>query len=1024
MFPDLFVVPFEESHTRRSFEFPPTASYALDFLACEPRSARWLPQRWELGDEIPQIPLNMNSNAGQPGSEVRKFFLVDGHAYGYQAFYGAGGLQTPGGTPVGAVFGFTQLIEKLLAERPTHFAVVFDSPQPTFRSVRFPDYKIQRSPMPEELAEQFPVIKEMLQAYRIPCVEAPTFEADDLIATLAKRASEEKIPTFIVSRDKDFEQLIDGYVRIYNPRDGECLDTAGLVEKKGLRPDQVIDFLALAGDASDNVPGVEGVGPKTALKILAAVSRFEEIFTRPIPGLSPKVQEKLRSSREIAELSRELVTLDSRCPVPGGASPDVYRRQEADRDALLALFRRLHFLRLLEKHSGNPAQPGPNNGRGSGASQGLLPLEPGGETVPPPPASVATASPAPSPPAQPLPSRYFAVLTRSELESLVERLLSSAEIAVDTETTGLNPFRDELVGLSFAMFAEGVDPSGGEAPSADEATARQAPVEAFYVPLRAPAPLELSPREILDALRPVLEGQRPAKLGQNVKFDALFYRNAGIRVEPLRFDTMIASYLLNPEVRAHNIDSLSLEYLGHQKITTESLIGTGKNQIRMDQVALEKIRDYACEDVDVVLRLEKILAPRLVAAGLESLFRDVEMPLVEVLIEMEMAGITVDVAQLQAMGKRIRGMIDESTRRIHELAGSPFNIASPPQLAEVLYGKLGLPPGPKGKSGVPSTAADVLADLRDRHPIVPLILEHRELTKLLGTYVEALPELVEPRTGRIHTSFNQTVAATGRLSSSNPNLQNIPIKTDLGREIRKAFIARDRDHVLLSADYSQVELRILAHLSEDAALIEAFRRGDDIHRQVAARIHGVAADQVTPAMRRFAKSVNFGIVYGMTPFGLSDDLGIGVDEAAAIIRGYFERHPGVKGFVDRTLDQARREGFVRTILGRRRPIRDIDSRNQRLRGLAERTAVNTVVQGSAADLIKVAMNNIHTDFVERKSRARLLLQIHDELVFELPRLDLEVEAERIRREMAEAMELRVPIEVDTVSGESWFEEKE
>ncbi len=982
----------------------------------------------------------MDSQPREPGSEERKFFLIDGHSYGYQAFYGAGGLQTPGGTPVGAVFGFTQLIEKLLAERPTHMAVVFDSPEPTFRSARFPDYKIHRSPMPDDLAAQFPVIKEVLQAYRIPSIEVPTFEADDLIATLAKRASDEKIPTFIISRDKDLEQLIDEYIRIYNPRDGECLDTAGLVEKKGLRPDQVIDFLALAGDASDNVPGVEGVGPKTALKILAAVSRFDEIFTRSIPGISPKIQERLRTSREVAELSRELVTLDLSCPVPGGAGPDGYRLQSADREALQGLFRRLHFLRLLEKYSGSSARSGSTNGGGSAASQDLLPLDSGDEATPRPSAELhsalaprsssvprPTAAPITPPDATPavehLPSRYSTVLTRTELVSLVQRLLASDEIAVDTETTGLNPFRDELVGLSFAVFGAGAAPSAGE-DTAPPLPGKSAPVEAFYVPLRAPVPLQLTPGEVLEALRPVLKGPRPAKLGQNMKFDALFYRNAGIRVEPLRFDTMIASYLLNPEVRAHNIDSLSLEYLGHRKITTESLIGTGKSQIRMDQVELEKIRDYACEDVDVVLRLEKVLAPRLAASGLEKLFQEVEMPLVEVLIEMELEGIAVDTAHLQAMGKRIRGMIEETTRRIRELAGCEFNVASPPQLAEVLYTKLGLPPGPKGKSGVPSTAADVLEELRDRHPIVPLILEHRELTKLLGTYVEALPQLVEPRTGRIHTSFNQTVAATGRLSSSDPNLQNIPIKTELGREIRKAFIARDRDHILLSADYSQVELRILAHLSEDEALIEAFRRGDDIHLQVAARIHGVSPDQVTPAMRRFAKSVNFGIIYGMTPFGLSDDLGISVEEAGAVIRGYFERHPGVKEFVDRTLDRARSDGFVRTILGRRRPIRDIDSRNQRLRGLAERTAVNTVVQGSAADLIKVAMNNIHTDFAERGSRTRLLLQIHDELVFELPRLDLQVEEERIRREMVEAMELRVPLEVDTVSGESWFEEKE
>jgi len=918
-----------------------------------------------------------------------------------------GALQTPSGLPVGAVYGFAQLLERLISEAPTHLAVAFDSAEKPFRKARYEDYKIHRPPMPEELAAQFPLIKELLAAYRIPFLEFPGYEADDLIATLSKRASREGIPTFIVSKDKDLEQLLDPFIQIYNPRDGGCLDVNGLLKKKGLRPDQVIDFLALVGDTTDNVPGIQGIGPKTALKILSAVDRLDNAFDADIPGLTPRIQEKLRSGRKVAELSRELVTLVQDCPIPGIQDLGFYALQSPDRKALLALFRRFQFLRLLDRYSREEGDHGcqpedqgsPRSGTASRTDSGA-----------------------------PLPSRYTLVRNREELEELALRLRSSGTFALDTETGGLDPFQDPLVGLSFAIFRENLPRTGigEETNSTDQAgsPARTAGVDAFYIPLRAPESLEMSPGETMELLRSVLEDGEIGKVGQNIKFDVLFLRRAGVNPRGIHFDTMIASYLLNPEVRAHNIDSLALEYLDHRKIPTEDLIGSGRGQISMEQVPLEKIRDYACEDADVALRLWRVLVTSLEEAGLGDLMRDVEMPLVEVLVEMELAGIAIDPGHLKAMGSQIHTTLEKLTVEIHSLAEGEFNIASPHQLAEVLYKQLGLPPGPRGKSGVPSTAGEILLEIQDRHPVVPKILEFRELTKLLNTYVEALPNLVKPCTGRIHTSFNQTVAATGRLSSSEPNLQNIPIKTDLGREIRRAFTSGDPNRVLLSADYSQVELRILAHLSDDPALVEAFRRNEDIHRVVASQIHGVPPEKVTPSMRRFAKSINFGIVYGMTPFGLARDLGISKEEASVIIRSYFERHPGVRAFVDETISRAREEGSVRTILGRRRPIRDIRSRNYRLRTFSERTAVNSVVQGSAADLIKVAMNNIHTDLQERGSSARLLLQIHDELVLEVPREELSLEEDRVRSEMVHAMELKVPLVVNTIAGSTWFEAKD
>ena len=942
---------------------------------------------------------------------AKRLFLVDAHSYLYQAFYAIGELQTPAGVKVGAVFGFAQLVEKILDQGATHLAVVFDSKGETFRSRQFADYKIHRPAMPEDLALQIPIVKELLRAHKVAVLEKEGYEADDIIATLARRGSGRGIETLIVTKDKDLEQLIDDSVRIWSPKDGTCIDAQGLLALKGLRPDQVIDFLALAGDQSDNVPGVQGIGQKTALKILAAAPNFDAIFAVPIPGLTPRLQDLLKKGEESARLSRTLVTLDDRCPIPEADDLELCALQPPDRTALADLFMRLQFRRLLEKCGapGNAARvPSSSNLSSDGSvSQDAAT------------SAVGTDSPPPAEePRTPLPFRHEVVTTREALAALVERMKGASVLAVDTETTGLNPFRDELVGVALATPA-GAPPAAGDGTSS-QTSARSRLIDAAYVPLRAPEPLPWTPSEGLEALRPLLEDAAIPKTGHNVKFDLLFLRRAGVRTRPVAFDSMLAGYLLNPEVRGNSLEALAADYLGEGKVPLEAQLGQDKDAIRMAELPLGTIGPYAAKDADLALRLHGVLRDKLEEAGLRPLMDDVEAPLLEVLTAMENTGIALDPGPLHAMAATIRATLTSLTTEIHALAGKPFNVASPAQLAQVLYEGLGLPPGPKGKSGVASTAADVLEEIRARHPIVEKILEFRELTKLLGTYVEALPALVEPATGRIHTSFNQTVAATGRLSSSNPNLQNIPIKTELGREIRKAFVAGEPGWMLLSADYSQIELRMLAHFSEDPVLLDAFARGEDIHRSVAAQLYGVEPAQVTGEMRRAAKTVNFGIIYGQTSYGLSQELKISVEEAAAIIHSYFDRHAGVRLFMDGVLAQARVDGCVRTILGRRRPIRDLASRNQRLRSFAERAAVNSVIQGSAADLIKVAMNNIFTDLETRSSRARLLLQIHDELVLEAPAEEAPAELQRVREEMESAMELRVPLVVNTSTGRTWF----
>ncbi|MBI4586744.1 MAG: DNA polymerase I [Planctomycetes bacterium] len=946
---------------------------------------------------------------------LSKFFIIDGYSYGYQAYYGIPRLQTPGGTPAGAVFGFAQLIEKVLEEKPDYLAVVFDHPEPTFRHQRFPEYKANRAPMPEELEAQLPAIRELLQAYRIPILEVAGFEADDVIGALARRAAEKGIDAYLVSRDKDLEQLLDEHIRYYDSSNGKPFTVQSLREKKGIAPSQVVDYLSLVGDDIDNIPGIDGIGPKTAVKVLSQVESLDALFgadpDRRRWNLPAGVIDKILKSRPQLEETRGLLKLRTDCPLPLGIED--LKVGEPDAAALRQLFERFHFRNLLKKlearHAAAPtASPQPPEaseldleGMDSSAA-----LESEVRTE-----SEAAPAAAPEVSATPLPSHYRLVRSERELESLRDLLRGAKRFAFDTETTGLNPLRDRLVGLSFAVFKEGL---------ARSPAAREAPVQAFYVPLRAPEPLELSQEKILGGLRPVLEDPNLEKVGQNIKFDARFCRSHGLRLRGIAGDSMVASYLLNPGIRGHNLDSLAIEYLRHRNIPIESLIGEEKEAAGMETVPLEKISEYSCEDADVALRLCAVLEEKLELEGLHPVYRDVEVPLIEVLAEMEHRGITIDRAHLDGMARKLNEELEELTRKIHERVGREFNIASPQQLGKVLFEDLGLPRGRRGKIGW-STSAEVLESMKEKHPVVPWILDHRSLTKLLGTYVEALPQLIEPSTGRIHTSFNQTVTATGRLSSSDPNLQNIPVKTELGREIRKAFMPGQPDHVLLSADYSQVELRILAHLSADASLIESFRRGEDIHRAVAALVNGVSQDLVTPEMRRAAKAVNFGIIYGMSPFGLSQDLGIPVEDAADFIGAYFSNYPGVSRFVDATIAGARETGEVRTILGRRRRIPDLNSKNQRLRGFAERTAVNTVVQGSAADLIKVAMNNIYTDLQERQADNHLLLQIHDELIFEVHRDRAEEECGHIRREMAGAIRLAVPVTVDIHWGESWYE---
>jgi DNA polymerase I len=886
----------------------------------------------------------------------KTIYMIDGSAYIYRAYHAVRGLSNSKGLPTNAVFGFTRMLLKLIEDRsPEYIGMFFDSKGPTFRHEIYKEYKANRPPMPEDLSVQIPYIKEVTKGFNLPVIEMPGFEADDLIGTLAHMAEKNGFSVIMVTGDKDFMQLVTEKSIIWDPMKNKTIDEKSIREVNGVEPCRMIDVMGLSGDTADNIPGVPGIGPKTALSLIKTFGSMKNLYEKVDTITKKKQHENLVKYREQAFLSRDLVTIDTNVPL--GFKPQEFEFKEPDNAKLSKLFKDLEFRQL----------------------QQTFPVK----------ADLSKKD-------------YRLVNSIEELSDLVSRLKTAQVFAIDTETTSKNPMKAKLVGLSFSMKAD----------------------EAFYIPCAhdyPDMPEQLALKDVIDLLKPVLKNPDIKKIGQNIKYDWIVLDRHGINLEGVVFDTMVASYLINPSKRAHNLDQIALDFLDHRTITYKEVVGKGKNASGFAQVPIEKAYPYACEDADITLMACNVLGPELNKAGLTELFEKVEMPLVPVLMRMEMNGISVNKDKLHSLSKTFEIKLGTLEKSIYEVAGERFNIKSTQQLGYILFDKLKLPPGKKTKKKTGfSTDVDVLTELARNNELPALILKHRTLAKLKSTYTDALLDLVHPETGRIHTSFNQTVTATGRLSSSDPNLQNIPIRTDEGREIRRAFVPKKGWH-LVSADYSQVELRILAHCSGDQILIKAFMEDEDIHMRTAAEVFQVFPSFLTPELRQQAKAINFGIIYGMSPFGLSKQLDISRKMAKTYIDNYFARYKGVKEFMDTTIEEAGKTKQTSTLLGRIRLLPDIDSPNRNIRQFAERTAINTPIQGSAADLIKVAMIKVDEAFKEKNLKSAMLLSVHDELIFEVPPDELNIVKNLVKEIMEGVWELKVPLKVNVACGENWAE---
>jgi DNA polymerase I len=907
--------------------------------------------------------------------EKQLLVLFDGNAIVHRAFHAFGSTRYRQGRPltvsktgevVSAVYGFAQMLLKVLNElKPTHYAIAFDKKGPTFRHKLFDDYKAHRPATPEELSGQFGRVKELVNAFRIPLFEMEGFEADDILGTLSRQAGEKGIDTVIITGDADTMQLVSPHVKVLYPKAGRTFsdttlfDAAAVREKYGVGPEHIADLKAMVGDPSDNIPGIAGIGDKTAVKLIQEFGSLEEIYKRLDEVEPPRVRDKLRDNEAVARQSKELATIVTGMPL--ALDLEEYRVARYDRQKVAELFRELEFYTLLSKL--------------------------------PEPARVEVAARVPE-------GEYRIVSTAADLDEMVGRLAAAPAFAFDTETGGLDAMTAPLVGVSLA--AE--------------------PGRAYYIPVGHQLLDEVSqlPREqVVGRLRPVMEDAGKPKLAHNAKFDMMVLAGAGINVKGLKFDTQIAAHLLGE--KALTLKSLAFSRLAVEMTPITDLIGTGAKQISMAQVDIKRAAAYAGADADMTLRLAQVLEKDLAGQGLMKLFDGVEMPLVPVLLDMETNGIAVDTSILGEMSRSLHEQIEALRQKICAEADCEFNINSPQQLGRVLFEKLHIPTLRRGKSKF-STEASVLEELRTAFPIVADVLAYRQLTKIKSTYIDTLPCLVNPRTRRIHTSFNQTRTATGRLSSSDPNMQNIPVRGELGGQVRQAFIA-PAGSLLLAADYSQIDLRALAHLSGDEGLTAAFLKNEDIHAATAARLFGVETSGVTADMRRFAKTVNFGVIYGMSDYGLEQATELSRVEASQFIKAYFEKYPGVRKYLDGTMEQARREGFVQTLLGRRRYIPDINSANRQVREAAERMAINMPVQGTSADIIKVAMINLHREMARRGLRSHMLLQVHDELVFEAPEAEVEVMRRLACDIMESAVKLSVPVKVDTKVGRNWGEMK-
>lgn len=921
---------------------------------------------------------------------MEKLFLLDAYALIYRAYYAF--IKNPRinskGFNTSAVMGFVNTLEDVLKkEQPTHIGIAFDPAGPTFRHEAYQQYKAQREETPEVIRLSVPIIKDIIRAYRIPILEVSGYEADDVIGTLATEAGRQGIRTYMMTPDKDYGQLVSDNVFMYRPKYGDKeFEVMGVEEVKAKfdiqSPAQVIDMLGLMGDTADNIPGCPGVGEKTAQKLIAQFGSIENLLDHT-GELKGAIKTKVETNREQILFSKFLATI--KIDVPIALDMDGLKREEPDKDELKRIFEDLEFRSLLERVLGTDKKMAASSPSVQGDLFGFFTPE-----------STEASENSNLTKLDDLVFDYQLIDTEEKEDQLLQNILTQPILSLDTETTGTDPIRAELVGMSFA-YAEN---------------------QAFYVPVPAD---RTEAQRIVDKFKPVFENPQTLKVGQNIKYDMLVLANYGVEIQGPMFDTMIAHYVLQPELH-HGMDYLAEIYLHYETIKIEELIGPkGKNQKNMRDLDPANIYRYACEDADVTLKLKNVLEKELKQNDAEALFRDIEMPLVPVLAYMERNGVRIDTEALKETSRHFTARMNQIEEEVHRLAGVEFNIASPKQVGEVLFDRLKIVDKPKKtKTGQYVTSEEVLESLKGKHEIVEKILEHRGLKKLLGTYIDALPQLINPETGHIHTSFNQTVTATGRLSSSNPNLQNIPVRNEDGKEIRKAFIP-DEGCEFFSADYSQIELRIMAHLSGDPHMIEAFRANQDIHAATAAKIYKEKLEDVTREQRSKAKTANFGIIYGISVFGLAERLGIDRKEAKELIDGYFENYPHVKEYMDSSIQAARQKGYIETVFRRRRYLPDINSRNAVVRGYAERNAINAPIQGSAADIIKVAMIRIYRRFREEGIRSKMILQVHDELNFSVVPEEKEKVQQIVIAEMESAYKMKVPLLADCGWGKNWLE---
>lgn len=942
---------------------------------------------------------------------THKLFLLDAYALIYRAYYAL--IRNPRinskGQNTSAILGFVNTLEEVLKkENPTHIGVAFDPSGPTFRHEAFEAYKAQREETPEDIRFSVPIIKEIIRAYRIPILEVQGYEADDVIGTLSAQASEQDITTYMMTPDKDYGQLVKENVFMYRPKHSGGFEVMGIEEVKAKfdiqNTEQVIDMLGLMGDSSDNIPGCPGVGEKTAQKLISEFGSIENLLEHT-DQLKGALKKKVEENKEMILFSKFLATIKTDVPIQ--LDLESLKREEPNEEELRRLFEELEFRsligRVLKKSSNTPppssspdlfagtlfTQPSSTTNEKKATIQGDLFAIFANDDQETSENRILKSL-------KNIHTDYQLIDTEEKRNKMLQNICTTSFLAFDTETTNIEPMNAELVGISLSN-AENC---------------------AYYIPIPANREEAL---KIVNELRPILENEKIEKIGQNIKYDMIVLKNYGVNVKGPLFDTMLAHYILQPELR-HNLDYLAEIYLQYQTIHIDELIGSrGKDQKNMRDLPPHLIYEYACEDADVALKLKNILEKELKEQGLEKLFYEIEMPLVPVLVELEYNGVRIDTNSLKQSSIQLTTRLQEIEKEIYTLANESFNISSPKQVGDILFGKLRLIDKPKKtKTGQFVTSEEVLESLRNKHEIVGKILDYRGLKKLLSTYIDALPQLINPHTGKIHTSFNQAVTATGRLSSSNPNLQNIPIREEDGKQIRKAFIPDDGCE-FFSADYSQIELRIMAHLSGDTNMIEAFNSGYDIHAATAAKIYKVPIEEVTSDMRRKAKTANFGIIYGISVFGLAERMNVDRKEAKELIDGYFATYPQIKAYMDKSIEVARNQTYVETIFHRKRYLPDINSRNAVVRGYAERNAINAPIQGSAADIIKVAMNRIHQQFESYNLKAKMILQVHDELNFSVPKEEKSIVEKIVIQEMEAAYPMQVPLKADCGWGNNWLE---